>query len=193
MGLFWPSITAELLYLDDVPMVGALQYGSEFSLADLFLPGGGQGLYYRPVTIATYTLDRLFFNLSPTWMHLENVLLHLGNVLLVWGLSRTLVVFLGLSSRVPLWAGLMFAAHPLATESVNWVSGRTDLLACFFLLSSTWCLVLFRIRQQRRWLLPCGLFLLLSVLSKEVSLAFLPGILLLLMVRLDGRVARTTL
>jgi hypothetical protein len=35
---------------------------------------------------------------------------------------------------ISLLAGLLFALHPVHTESVAWISGRTDLLATFFFL-----------------------------------------------------------
>ena len=34
----------------------------------------------------------------------------------------------------PLFAALLFAVHPVHTESVSWISGRTDVLAALFFL-----------------------------------------------------------
>lgn len=90
--------------------------------------------YYRPLTNLTYYVDRQTWGANPAGFHLTNLLLHTGNSGLVFGLARSLAGGLG----TPLLTGLLFALHPVHTESVTMVQGRTDLLMTVFLLLSFW-------------------------------------------------------
>jgi len=84
--------------------------------------------YYRPVTTVSYFLDYTFWGLQPFGYHLTNVGLH--------ALCTVLMALILLRMRWPLLATviatLLFAVHPIHTESVAWIAGRTDLLAFFF-------------------------------------------------------------
>ena len=84
--------------------------------------------YYRPLTTVSYLLDYTLWGLRPFGYHLTNVGLH--------ALCAVLVALILLRLRWPLLATaiatLLFAIHPIHTESVAWIAGRTDLLAFFF-------------------------------------------------------------
>ena len=179
--VYYPVIFAEFCTVDDVVMVEAYQAVHSWSLKGLFIPGSGAGLYYRPLIAASFLVDRFLLQLDPVWLHLHNVALHLLNALLVYWLSLSLLRFKQAKMEwLPLTTALVFCLHPIVTESVDWISGRTDLLAAAFVLSSAVVLLRFRTSRRNGWLvLSLGLFL-LGTLSKEVSLAFLPGWLLIL-------------
>jgi tetratricopeptide (TPR) repeat protein len=77
-----------------------------------------------------------------------NLLLHALNVWLVWKLAARL-----LSSRAAWFAAALFAVHPIATEAVDNVVGRADLLAALAVLAGL--LIYGRATAQsgaRRWL-----------------------------------------
>ena len=64
---------------------------------------------------------------------------------------------------------VLFAVHPLMSEAVAYVSGRSELLCGVFFLST----LLHRARGHRTWWslwLAAGITALLAVLSKEVGL-----------------------
>lgn len=85
---------------------------------------------YRPLTILTLALNRLLTGSAPWGFHLVNVLLHGGVTLLLWlTLSRW-----GLPRLAALVAAILFAVHPLHTEVLNEVVGRSELLVALFLL-----------------------------------------------------------
>ncbi len=94
--------------------------------ADFTLP------YYRPLTNLSYWVDARLWNGEPGGFHLTNWLLHAANTWLVFELARALSA----SPLFGLLTALLFAAHPIHTESVDMVQGRTDLLATLFLLAS---------------------------------------------------------
>lgn len=86
--------------------------------------------YYRPLVSLSFFLDLHVWGLNPLGFHLTNLLAHLGTALGVLGLARRLgadVLTAGL-------AGVAFAIHPIHTESVTFISGRTDVLSTLFFL-----------------------------------------------------------
>jgi tetratricopeptide (TPR) repeat protein len=89
--------------------------------------------YYRPLVSLSYGLDTAISGLMPAGFHLTNLVLHIGCVLLVWALGLRL--FRGERSWAAAGAAL-FAVHPIHTESVAWISGRTDVLATLFFLAA---------------------------------------------------------
>jgi hypothetical protein len=78
-----------------------------------------------------------------------------------------------LEDDVALISSLVFAAHPLATESINWISGRTDLMATFFHLLCVYLLIM-SVENKKRALMPAAFIAFCcGVLSKEMSVIFL--------------------
>lgn len=184
--VFFPVIFGEISMVDDHDMLTACNK-AEWCLQENFLPGNVSGLYYRPLTIVSYLLNIHLTGTSPIGMHLVNVLLHLANTLLVFLLATQFMPQVGISppekkkTWLPLLLALFWGFHPLVTESVAWISGRTDVLAAFFVLLSTAFLLRFRENRSPLWLAFGLLAFFGGVLSKEVALAFLPGALLLLL------------
>ena len=60
--------------------------------------------------------------------------MHAANVLILYFLSLQLLR----SRAASLFACALFAVHPIHTESVSWISGRTDLLAGLLVLGATY-------------------------------------------------------
>lgn len=118
-------------------------------------------------------------------MHLLNVLLHGLNTVIIY--TIVLKIRKREGHTVALFTALLFGLHPLATESVNWISGRTDLLAGTFVLLSCLFIILYR-ESPRFFYIPLSIIsLILGMLSKEVALGFLPGAILLFIAKRDER------
>jgi hypothetical protein len=92
--------------------------------ADFTLP------YYRPLTNLTYWVDAQLWGDHPLGFHTTNWLLHSAATLLVFEAATAL----GGHALGAWFAGLLFAAHPMHTESIDMVQGRTDLLAAALVL-----------------------------------------------------------
>jgi len=176
------SIHAGYNSVDDMKMIWRLENSGPFDLFHHFFPNG-RAYYYRPMTTATYFLDRDLWGTLPSFMHLENILLHYFTSVIVFFTTRLLVKKkFSAKNTVALIAALFFAVHPLASESVCWISGRTDLLAGFLLLLSVWLLLSSLERNHYFLLLFSGFTLLLSCLAKEVAVFALPGLLWIVLV-----------
>ncbi|MFN3593947.1 MAG: hypothetical protein ACK4TK_04615 [Thiobacillaceae bacterium] len=136
----------------------------------------------RPLLKLSYALN---WSISPHpfGFHAVNLLLHLANTALVWRLSAHFPVPAGLASDrrrlARLVATLLFALHPIQTEAVTYVSGRSMSLMATFGLAALLCWL--EAPERARPRLWRGLALLLfaaAVACKEVAVV-LPFLLLL--------------
>ena len=133
--------------------------------------------YYRPIVSVTYVIDYAIWGEHALGYHLTNVLMHsMATVLLVLILMR-----IGFGGWTALLAGLLFAVHPIHTESVTWISGRTDVLALLLTLGAllAHCFLVEGEREgRRRWVHHGLVYLLfaLALLAKEMAVVLLPWI-----------------
>jgi hypothetical protein len=181
LTVYYSAIFAEILSIDDKEMIERLINLDGFDLKRHFFPGGGY--YYRPLLSFTFIADKYFWGAHESFMHLENVIIHALNAVLVYLLTtRIIEMRLSKSGLVPLVAALLFALHPLATEPVNWISGRTDLLACFFVLSSFYFLLKALKSSANTALVISAILFFLSPLAKESGIFWYPAAMLLVYV-----------
>ncbi|GAB4337293.1 MAG: tetratricopeptide repeat protein [Candidatus Abyssubacteria bacterium] len=139
---------------------------------------------YRPLTMTTFALNYALGGDNPAGYHALNIAIHVINALLVYACSLMIMDALGVARRkeAALVCALLFAVHPINTQPVNYISGRSTLLVGGFSLLS---LALYLKRDQaedgsRRVGLLAGSLVAYScaLLSKEEAVA-LPGVLLL--------------
>lgn len=181
LGVYYPSLFIPFNSVDDTRMVNALLNVDHFSFKQIFLPGSS-GYYYRPLLYATFVADKYLWGLHESFMHLENILLHALNVLLVFFVTLRLQNAAQSDSRsISMAAALLFALHPINTEAVNWISGRTDLLAASFVLLSL--LLLLHALQQESWgsSLLTAFFFFVGCFAKETAIFFFPAALLIIL------------
>jgi len=95
----------------------------------------------RPLVNLSYAIDRRVWGQAPFGYHVTNVLLHAVDVMLLFTLARRLYENKGdADSKAPIVmafsAAVLFAVHPMMTEAVGYISGRSELLCgVFFLLA----------------------------------------------------------
>ena len=90
------------------------------------------GALTRPIVNFSYAVDRAIWGPRPFGFHVTNVLLHMLNVVLLFQLARQL----GKDTLAAFAAAALFAVHPMMTEAVGYISGRSEVLcATFFLLA----------------------------------------------------------
>ena len=134
--------------------------------------------YWRPTFVLWLIINFQLFGLDTFGWHLLNILLHVGVVALAFFLLRRL--------KVPLWVAgtitMLFAAHPVHTESVAWISGSPDLILSLALLGSMWFVHSLSEKQTKlRWALAVG-FYLIALGAKEIAV-FYPLIVLMMLWR----------
>jgi tetratricopeptide (TPR) repeat protein len=111
--------------------------------------------YYRPLVTITYALDWKLHGGEPAGYHLTNLLIHYVSTLLVFFIFYRLV---NRKLLTPLLAAGIFAVHPIHTESVTWIAGRTDPLCALFFLAAFLAYMLFveRVAARRGFAPPPG-------------------------------------
>ncbi len=152
------------------PTVKAIDLGRIFS--EPYWPGRAELGLFRPITTLTFALNYQIHGLDPFGYHLFNVVLHLLNGMLVfWIAWRVLgdVASAGLSA-------LVFVLHPVQTEAVNGIVGRSELL-CGFWLVLAWLLYISAIEMKRRSLLAASVVASLAACLCKEQAAVLVGLL----------------
>ncbi|HWX39873.1 MAG TPA: glycosyltransferase family 39 protein [Blastocatellia bacterium] len=120
---------------------------------------------YRPLRDVSYAFDFAIFGDRPFGFHLTNILIHAANTVLVFLLIRRITDDLLVSCL----SALLFAVHPIQTDSVAYISGRRDVLFTFFYLASFHAYLTYsKSRSWRYLVLFLGLWA-LSLGSKEMA------------------------
>ena len=145
--------------------------------------GGDQAVsnYWRPSFVLWMILNFRAFGLSTFGWHLANILLHLAVVTLAFALLRRL----DLSRPVAGAIALIFAVHPVHSESVAWISGAPDLILCAAMVGSMWFVKLMgEEKTPLRWTVAIALYL-VALGAKEVAILY-PLIVVALLWRRTG-------
>lgn len=177
LGIYYPSIFSEISPVDDIQIITSYLNTDRFDIKALFIPSDA-GYYYRPLLGLTLIFDKIVWGMHESFMHLENILIHALNVILVFLITEKVAKRYSIAnSFLPPVAALLFAVHPINTESVNWIAGRTDLLAGFFLLLSM-LLLIYSLERDSQLMGVAGVSVFfLACMSKEVAVSALPGLL----------------
>jgi hypothetical protein len=152
----------------------------------------------RPALYTTFLIDRSVYGTNPAGYHLINLLLHLGAGLFVYLILNRAVT--EETKHVPFWTALLFLIHPMATETVTYISGRASGLMAFFYLFAFFLYIKASehpdaMKLRRLYLSGSVLSLILSLGSKETAVTFPLALLLwdLLIRRLRGTSLRTAI
>jgi Flp pilus assembly protein TadD len=138
-----------------------------FTSTRYFSPSEPTARHYRPLLLASYALNFSLGGESPVGFHVYNALLHAAGSLVL----AALALALGLPAPLAWGAGLLFLAHPLNTEAVDYASARSSLQSGVFTLLALYGFIRFR-RAARRGGIWLGISLAaaaVAVLSKEVA------------------------
>jgi len=174
-----PTFSGEFI-LDDRPLVkdnlAIRQFGSpasyvfhEDGVSKEDHPDSHTG-YYRPLVDLTYALDFKIWGMKPSGFRITNLVLHFLTCLILYqSLAR-----LSRNPFIPFFAALLFALHPVNTESVAWVASRNNILVSLFSLLSFH----YYLRNKNETRIRVGLlsyiFFALALCSKEFGVMLLP-------------------
>ena len=148
-----------------------------------FTWGETHGGFLRPVVVLSFWLDHMIWGLNSLGYHVTNATLHglcaFMACVLSWELLGRFVADAQHRRRLSTLTGVVFLVLPCHSESVAWISGRTDLLATALGLVSTLSFLAYlRVPRITRAALCWTLFA-LALIAKEsvLSLPLLFGLL----------------
>jgi protein O-mannosyl-transferase len=187
-AVYGPAVDSPFIFDDATSVVNNPSIRRLWPLVDFssdlspLSPPRGLPTSARPVVNLSLALNYGFGRLNPMGYHVVNMVVHTFSALLLWAIVyRTLrsAYFRGRFDGVAGWlsfvAALLWAVHPLATETVNYVTQRTELvMACFYLLTLLAGLRYWAAESsasRTAWLLLATVACLLGMLSKEVMVS----------------------
>jgi tetratricopeptide (TPR) repeat protein len=178
--VYFPAFTGKFI-LDDNSLIKNNPYirelrpitsylAQEDGITDRRDAGSYHTGYYRPLINVTYWLDYKLWGMTASGFRTTNLILHLLSCLLLFKVLTSLVD----DRHACLFATVLFALHPVNTESVSWIVSRNNILVTLFSLFALY----FYIRSVRNdspkamalslLCFGCALF------SKEFGLMVLP-------------------
>lgn len=136
----------------------------------------------RPVLYLTLALNYYFGKLHVFGYHMVNLLLHIANgimlyFILLWTVNPVSPVN-SLNFRVPLYASLIFIAHPIQTQAVTYIICRSSVLATSFYLLSLLLFIKAFQKGSKLYLIGAFLASCLGMGTKQIA-ATLPLMLLI--------------
>jgi tetratricopeptide (TPR) repeat protein len=215
---FFPALRSGFIWDDDEYIQNNVQLRSAGGLGHIWTQAGAVGRYiwfshhadpavnldrlwlhatvepqYYPLTHTTFWVEYHLWGLSPLGYHLDNLLLHVLSSLMLWRLLARLAVPGAFAAAV------LFAVHPMQSESVVWATERKNVLSGLLYFLSLWAYLRFldfpplpenRERAGVRailWYLLSLLLFAMALLSKSVT-ATLPAAILIVLWWKRGRV-----
>lgn len=171
LAAYFPALTGGMLW-DDAGHVTSPALQSWAGLARIWFEPGVTQQYY-PLLHSAFWLEHRVWGDATVGYHLANVLWHtLSSCLLAVILQR-------LAVRGAVLAAFVFALHPVAVESVAWISEQKNTLSTVFALAAVLAWLRFEDdRRPARYAVATGWFV-AALLTKTVT-ATLPGALLVL-------------
>jgi len=179
VALYVRILRCAFVYDDHFQVVENIQtqswdYLPRLLTTDVWSQRGGQhvGVYYRPLFSLWLLLVHSIGGLTPWFWHLCSVLLHVVATYVVFRLSLLLFG----SKEVALFAGILFAIHPIHVEAVSWISASEEILYTDFFVMSFLLFARGLASNAKRsptfW--PSLFLWLAALLSKETAVALLP-------------------
>ena len=126
---------------------------------------------YRPIRTLVLAILYHFFGENPVGYHVVNLLIHVMTTLVAFHLVRVLTH----QTKTAFLSALVFAVHPIQTDSVAYISGIRDTLSGLFYLTSFYLFLVYRKTPRVGLLMAFLLFNGLGLFTKEsaASLVFM--------------------
>jgi len=180
-GLVWICFGSSIhsfFLADDIPQI---EYASRivggkwnllYSLFSSNYIWGPLMVFYRPMLMVTFVIDFCFWRTNAVGYHVTSILFYTGDVLVCYLIGRILYREWACfePALAAFLAAALFAVSPLHSESVCWLSGRTDVISGFFSLLAFYFMLESRVRSRARNVCLAAGSLFIGLLVKEMAL-----------------------
>ncbi len=141
-----------------------------------FMEGKELGTTYRPLAFVVYMAEHSLFGFKPWAWHLVNIILHLANTVLVFFTASLLLkVFSPAEGRpahlAPFAAALIFALHPVNSETVAWVACVPELVYTFLCVAALNLYVRSRTGASYALNIASAALFFIALFAKETAIA----------------------
>jgi len=183
VAAYFPTFSGEFIY-DDNDLIKnnpfireshsiETYFSQEDGIADKRDLGEYHSGYYRPLINMTYRLDYKIWGMNASGFRITNLILHILCCFVILNFYSLLM-----DRQIAFWITIIFALHPVNTESVSFIVSRNNIIVTLFVVSS----FLFYIIgwERKNYLIYIvSLFLFAgAVFSKEFGLMVIPLIFL---------------
>ena len=201
LGLTWFAFHFGLTsgwFLDDY---GNIVNNQALNLSTLSLPtlwhaiwSFNAGPLGRPISLASFAIERYFYGVDPYVFKVTNLALHLATTVLIAGFTRSLLAVWRnrFSPDTPAWRvnwialtiAAFWALHPVNLTPILYAVQRETILANMFMAGGLWAYVAIRRHLSTNWptlallIVTSAVFTGLAAFSKEIG-ALLPLLLFL--------------
>ena len=145
------------------------------NLLDLVLPISGLKLAWRPISNITFALSYAISGLNPLGYHLVNIAIHTLTSLTLYAVIKETIEITESSSNntvkptvISGFVALLWSTHPVLTQTVNYISQRTESLMALFYLTTLFCFIRSTYKNTFIWSSLSIIACFLGILSKEV-------------------------
>lgn len=140
IGLVYGNTLLHSFHFDDVPSILKKPWIRGLDKIPMFIFQYNS----RPFVLLSFNINYAISQFEVWSYHVVNILIHMGVSMLVYQLGYFMLSLMTDKKRVggypfrcmPLSAALIFALHPLNTQSVTYISSRSSTLATFFYLGA---------------------------------------------------------
>ena len=168
---YFPALNGAPIWDDDAHLTKPELRSLEGLIRIWTQPGATQ--QYYPLVHTVFWVEHQFWGDAPLWYHVANLLIHCVSALLLLRILRKL--------EIPgAWlAALIFALHPIQTETVAWISELKNVLSGLFFFGSI--LTYLRFNESRHLSYYClSLALFVAGLMSKSVIATLPVMLVVI-------------
>lgn len=125
---------------------------------------------YQPLPMSVYAFDYMIGVQEPFIYHFTNIIWHIADVILVYACMKRMQD----NVQIALFVALLFALHPVQTESVSWVAALNKVMNAFFFLLAVYVYIGYLLEHKRGKLIAVYVLGLAAYLCKltAVTLPF---------------------
>ncbi len=169
-GAYANSLAAPFVFDDGFGIVRNPTIRQLWRIGDVLSPPSGFAVCARPLVNLSLAVNYAISGLNPWSYHALNVVFHALAALALFGILRRTLA--GPRAALAAWtAALLWALHPLLTESVTFVIQRTESLMGLCYLTTLYCFIRGTQGSGRPWFGLCFLSCLAGMASKEVMVS----------------------
>ena len=132
---YWPALHNGFIWDDDAHLTNNPHLHDLAGLVSLWTTSAAR---ICPLVLTSFWVQRALWGLVPWPYHLVNILMHAASGLVLWQVLRALNV------RGAWFGAALWVLHPVAVESVAWITELKNTQSALFYLLSIWFFVKWR-------------------------------------------------